>query len=215
MAQVAKEFFRLNGTACQIGDANELLVESATAGGSLPLDAYDVIIVDIFSGDADAVASKELFSTISRSSMKATAKRKQHAQVLVVNYFGLQGHKLYALYESIRQSFVTVHIYREEAQDARISNFVIIARNGGSGSPLAAADPVDPGRLRTSPYSEVFADYTEHLIEVLDRREIVPTSTCGEVMNVLQLLSHRLCKLKESLAFAGAHWRAMRTQFDI
>jgi len=219
MVQVAREFFHLNGTACQIGDANQLLVPTTGRNANaLPLEAYDVIIVDIFSGDADAVVrnSKGLFDAIAQSSMIREEKTR-HQQV-VVNYFGIQGYQLHALYETIRQSFSDVHVYREDPADAVISNFVIVASHevavsgGGGGS---ANNSNLSKLLKTAPFSRVFADYTDHITDVLDRREIVPTSTCGDVKSVLELLRQRACMLKESLSFAGAHFRAMRGQFHI
>jgi len=219
MVQVAREFFHLNGTACQIGDANQLLVPTTGRNANaLPLEAYDVILVDIFSGDADAVVrnSKGLFDAIAQSSMIREEKTR-HQQV-VVNYFGIQGYQLHALYETIRQSFSDVHVYREDPADAVISNFVIVASHevavsgGGGGS---ANNSNLSKLLKTAPFSRVFADYTDHITDVLDRREIVPTSTCGDVKSVLELLRQRACMLKESLSFAGAHFRAMRGQFHI
>ncbi len=223
MVQVAREFFHLNGTACQIGDANQLLVPTTGRNGNaLPLEAYDVIIVDIFSGDADAVVrnSKGLFDAIAQSSMIRKEKKTHHQQV-VVNYFGIQGYQLHALYEAIRQSFSDVHVYREDPAEAVISNFVILASHevavsGGGANNNNNNDNNHLSKLlKTAPFSRVFADYTDHITDVLDRREIVPTSTCGDVKSVPELVRQRACMLAESLSFAGAHFRAMRGQFYI
>jgi hypothetical protein len=177
------------------------------------LESYDVIIVDIFSGDAGAVVrdSKGLFEAIAQSSING----QHHQQVVVANYFGIQGYQLHALYETIRQSFGNVRVYREETDDAVISNFVIVASHSGTAGAADAAGAALSGLLKTAPYSEVFADYKDHITDVLERREIVPTSTCGVATSLLALVRQRACRLREALATSGAHFRAMRGQFYI
>ena len=218
MFHVAKEFFHLNSTVCQIGDANTLI--TSRHASALPLDAYDVIIVDIFSGDAHAVSrsgNRDFFAAISRASMTNNA----HSQVLVVNYFGLQGVQLNDLHDSISQSFSTVNVYREEAltgdkaadADHAISNFILVASN----DPLKGTALEHPARLLVSePYSTVFADYKDHITEVLEQRRVTDLkSTCGDVSSVVELVRHWLCHGREQLFFSGAHWRAMRGQFFV
>ncbi len=218
MVHVAKEFFHLNSTVCQIGDANALITNRHPAG--LPLDAYDVIIVDIFSGDANAVSrsgNKDFFAAISRASMANSAS----SQVLVVNYFGLQGVQLNNLHNSISQSFSTVNVYREEAMgddeaadaDHAISNFILVASN----APPTGTAPEHPARLLVSePYSAVFAEYKDHIVEVLEHRRVTDLkSTCDDVSSVVSLARHWLCHGREQLLFSGAHWRAMRGQFFV
>ena len=218
MVHVAREFFHLNGTVCQIGDANSLVTNRHAA--ALPLDAYDVIIVDIFSGDANAVSrsgNRDFFAAISRASMANSA----HSQVLVVNYFGLQGVQLNDLHDSMSQSFSTVNVYREEAwngdhandADHAISNFILVASN----FPLEGMAPEHPARLLVSePYSTVFADYKDHIVEVLGQRQGTDLkSTCGDVSSVVELVRHWMCHAREQLFFSGAHWRAMRSQFFV
>jgi len=216
MVHVAKEFFHLNSTVCQIGDANTLITNRHPA--ALPLDAYDVIIVDVFSGDSHAVSrsgNRDFFAAISRASMANSA----HSQVLVVNYFGLQGVQLNNLHDSISQSFSTVSVYREEAEnggefadpDHAISNFILVASN----APSKGTGLGHPARLLASkPYSTVFADYKDHIVEVLEQQRVDDLqSTCGDVSSVVSLVSHWVCHTREQLACSGAHWRAMRGQF--
>ena len=216
MVHVAKEFFHLNSTVCQIGDANALI----TAGNahSLALEVYDVIIVDIFSGDAGAVSrsgNRDFFAAISRASMMS----KTHDQVLVVNYFGLQGAQLKNLYDSVKQSFSTVRVYRDESlekspdPDHAISNFVLVASNAPALLKNVALE--HPSRLLASkPFSTVFADYRQHLTEVLEQRHVTGIKpTCSDVSSVVELARHWICHSREQLQFSGAHFRAMRSQF--
>jgi hypothetical protein len=201
MVHVAREFFRLNGTACLIGDANEMVHR-------IPLDVYDAIIIDIFSGDADEVAHSgngEFFGALSRSMMQA------RDAVLVVNYFGLEGQRLHMLHKSIQASFSAVRVFREERDERAISNFVLVASNRRG---FSAAQP--SSLLESEPYRAVFAEFRDHLVDILEGRELTSkglVSTCNDSQSVPELVRSWRCLAQEQLAFAGAHWRAMRSQF--
>lgn len=197
----AREYFNLNGTTCQIGDANDLI-------NKMPLESYDVIIIDIFSGDIDMTFLQrlEFFQTISRASMLSKGS------IIVVNYFGIEGQQLRLLYKAVRESFRAVRVYREEADMNSISNFVVIASNSDD---LLSVNPSTI--LQTEPYYTIFADHMDLLVETLEKRELTTSqvlhSGCNEYQSLIELCIFKACVWKENLRIAGAQWRSFRQQF--
>jgi len=197
----AREYFNLNGTTCQIGDANELI-------NKMPLESYDVIIIDIFSGDIDMTFLRrlEFFQTISRASMLSKGS------TIVVNYFGIEGQQLKMLYKAVRESFRAVRVYREESDPESISNFVVIASNSDD---LLSANP--SAMLQKEPYRSIFADHIDILVETLEKRELstsqVLHSGCNEYQSLMELCIFKACVWKENLRIAGEQWRSFRQQF--
>lgn len=198
----AKEFFNLQGIACQIGDAGKNIYD-------MSLEKYDLINLDIFSGDTDMTLLKkdEFFRQISRSMMHSTDS------VLVVNFFGLEGQQLKTLFSIMRESFVAVRVYREEQDEDEISNFVLIASNSDK---LQNMDPVP--LLDSEPYKNVFSDHKGRIEDALGRREILHLrdirSHCTQYKSVMELFSFKACIWMENLRASGVQWRAFRRQFS-
>lgn len=197
----AKEFFNLHGAACQIGDAGRNIHH-------ISLNEYDLINLDIFSGDTDMSLLKkhEFFRKLSRSMMQPTDS------ILVVNFFGLEGQQLKKLYEIVKESFVAVRLYREEESDDVISNFVLIASNSGK---LLSIDPVP--RLFSEAYATVFNDHRDSIAQTLKHREISATrdikTRCKEYKSMAELFSFKACVWMESMWASGAQWRSFKSQF--
>jgi hypothetical protein len=196
----AKEFFNLQGTACQVGDAGQLI-------NHMSLEKYEVINLDIFSGDTDMslLKKRNLFRKLSSSMMHSAES------VLVVNFFGLEGQQLKTLYTAIKESFVAVRMYREEPSDDDISNFVLVASNSGK---LQGIDPVPI--LDSDPYSTAFSEHKDRIVDTLAHREISTRgirSACTEYRSVIELFYFKACVWMENLRASGYQWRSFTNQF--
>lgn len=198
----AKEFFNVHGAACQVGDAGQTIHQTS-------LEKYDIINVDIFSGDTDMSLLKKhaFFRTLSRLMIRSDDS------VLVVNYFGIESQQLKRLYSIVAESFAIVRIFKEEQDDDAISNFVLVASNSRN---LNEADPVPV--LESEPYSTIFQDHKDALIDTLRNREISATrgirSRCSDYRSLIELFSFKACVWRENLLASGAQWRSFRRHFS-
>eukprot|EP00889_Picochlorum_renovo_P007098 jgi/Picre1/34128/NNA_001603.t1 len=165
VVQAAKQFFELNNCACQIGDAGELIQR-------MPLRSYDIIIVDIFSGDVHMglLQQEAFFRSISLAMIQS------QDSILVVNYFGREGYQLARLHTIIKNNFRGLRVYREEAEEDRISNFVLMASNAQEFLVMKPQDVLD-----SEPFNTVFGDYKDILSDTLSREYTRdPVSNCTD-----------------------------------
>lgn len=198
VVQAAKQFFELNNCACQIGDAGEIIQR-------MPLGSYDIIIVDIFSGDVHMglLQQEAFFRSISLAMIQS------QDSILVVNYFGREGYQLARLHTIIKNNFRGLRVYREEAEEDRISNFVLMASNAREFLVIKPQDVLD-----SEPFNTVFEDYKDILSDTLSREYTRdPVSNCTEYHSLTGLLKSRACLWKENLQIAGQQFQSFNQQF--
>lgn len=198
VVQAAKQFFGLDNCACQIGDAADIIQR-------MPLGSYDIIIVDIFSGDVHMglLQQEAFFRTISLAMIQS------QDSILVVNYFGREGHQLARLHTIIKDNFRGLRVYREEAEEDRISNFVLMASNAQE---FLAIEP--QGVLDSEPFNTVFSDYRDILSDTLGREYTRdPVSNCTDYHSLLGLVQSHACLWKENLQIAGQQFQSFNQQF--
>lgn len=198
VVQAAKQFFELNNCACQIGDAGEIIQH-------MPLGSYDIIIVDIFSGDVHMglLQQEAFFRSISLAMIQS------QDSILVVNYFGREGYQLARLHTIIKDNFRGLRVYREEAEADRISNFVLMASNAQEFLMMQPQDVLD-----SEPFTTVFSDYKDILSDTLSREYTRdPVSNCSKYHSLTGLMKSRACLWKENLQIAGQQFQSFNQQF--
>jgi hypothetical protein len=177
------------------GDASSLIRQH-------DMGPYDLIILDIFSGDVESklVTSKTFYSHLSRVLVEGG--------VLAVNYFGFQDSQLDKLYTHLASIFESVRCFREEENPDTISNHVCFGSNNG------VLGTIDLGQaIRYERFQHAVGPMASSLESFFAQELSLPTKT----YDAQNLLSHtilsRITRVRELSRAAAAQWRSFRDQF--
>ena len=163
---------------------------------------YDLIILDIFSGDVEnkLVTSKIFYFHLSRVLVEDG--------VLAVNYFGFQDSQLDRLYTHLASFFESVRCFREEKNPDTISNHVCFCSNN------AILGNID---LEQAIWHERFQHALGPMASSLDSFFAQELSLPKETYDAHNFLANtiisRIIRMRELSRAAAAQWRSFREQF--
>jgi len=177
------------------GDASKLIRQH-------DMGPYDLIILDIFSGDVEntLVNSKVFYSHLSRVLVEEG--------VLAVNYFGFQDSQLDRLYTHLTSFFKGVRCFREEENADIISNYVCFCSNSAVIGTINLEQAVLHER-----FQHAFGPMASSLGSFFAQEVSLPRKTYDDQNFFADIITSRITRLRELSRSAAAQWRSFRDQF--
>jgi len=177
------------------GDARKLIQQH-------DMGPYDLIILDIFSGDVEnnLVTSKLFYSHLSRVLVEEG--------VLAVNYFGFQDSQLDRLYTHLASFFEGVRCFREEENPDTISNYVCFCSNS------AVLGTIDlKHAILHERFQHAFGPMASSLISFFAQELSLPKKTFNAQNFLARIIISRITRMRELSRAATAQWISFRDQF--
>lgn len=177
------------------GDASTLIRQH-------DMGPYDLIILDIFSGDVEnkLLTSKIFYSHLSRVLVEDG--------VLAVNYFGFQDSQLDRLYTHLATFFDSVRCFREEENPDTISNHVCFCSNN------AVLGTIDLEQaIRLERIQHALGPMASRLDSFFAQELSLPTKTYDAHNFLSHIITSKITRIRELSRAAAAQWRSFRDQF--